>query len=70
VNISYLPNGVEKLTNNVSSSPEDHAILEAAYLRNSKPDKAERTAIVSSVALGEKEVQVRKKTNARCALKD
>lgn len=39
-------------------SPEDHAVLEAAYQRNSKPDKAERTAIVNSVSLGEKEVQV------------
>ena len=40
------------------NSPRDHAILEAAYLRNSKPDKAERALIVSEVELGEKEVQV------------
>lgn len=40
-------------------SPRDHAILEAAYLKNSKPDKAERAQIVSQVELGEKEVQVR-----------
>jgi len=40
------------------NSPQDHAILEAAYLRNSKPDKAERSDIVKQVQLGEKEVQV------------
>ncbi|KAL9075900.1 MAG: hypothetical protein Q9161_001294 [Pseudevernia consocians] len=40
------------------TSPEDHAILEAEYERNSKPDKAARIAIVNRVALGEKEVQV------------
>ncbi|ERF73386.1 hypothetical protein EPUS_07220 [Endocarpon pusillum Z07020] len=40
------------------TSPEDHAVLEAAYQRNSKPDKAERTEIVNSVSLGEKEVQI------------
>lgn len=40
------------------TSPEDHAILEAAYQRNSKPDKAERTATVNRVSLGEKEVQI------------
>ena len=39
-------------------SPEDHAILEAEYQRNSKPDKAARNDIVNRVALGEKEVQV------------
>ena len=39
-------------------SPEDHAILEAEYLRNPKPDKAARIEIVNRVALGEKEVQV------------
>jgi len=42
-----------------TSSPQDHAILEAAYLKNSKPDKTERAYIVSQVGLGEKEVQVR-----------
>ena len=39
-------------------SPEDHAILEAEYQRNPKPDKSARSAIVARVALGEKEVQV------------
>ena len=39
-------------------SPEDHAILEAEYAKNSKPDKAARLDIVKRVALGEKEVQV------------
>lgn len=39
-------------------SPEDHAILEAEYQRNAKPDKAARTDIVNRVSLGEKEVQV------------
>lgn len=41
-----------------SYSPEDHAILEAEYAQNSKPDKAARMSIVNRVALGEKEVQV------------
>lgn len=40
------------------SSPEDHAILEAEYQRNPKPDKTARASIVSRVSLGEKEVQV------------
>ncbi|EXJ77157.1 hypothetical protein A1O3_10315 [Capronia epimyces CBS 606.96] len=40
------------------TSPQDHAILEAAYQKNSKPDKAERAQIVSQVELGEKEVQI------------
>ncbi|KIX96325.1 uncharacterized protein Z520_08103 [Fonsecaea multimorphosa CBS 102226] len=39
-------------------SPQDCAVLEAAYQQNSKPDKAERALIVSRVALGEKEVQI------------
>jgi tRNA-binding EMAP/Myf-like protein len=43
-------------------SPKDAAILEAAYLKNSKPDKTERAFIVSQVDLGEKEVQVRTST--------
>ncbi|MCJ1356286.1 MAG: hypothetical protein MMC33_006280 [Icmadophila ericetorum] len=42
------------------TSPEDQAILEAEYRRNSKPDKKARMEIVSRVALGEKEVQVYK----------
>lgn len=42
-----------------SRSPEDHAVLEAEYKKNPKPDKAVRASIVSRVALGEKEVQVR-----------
>lgn len=40
------------------SSPEDHAILEAEYQRNPKPDRAARANIVGRVALGDKEVQV------------
>lgn len=40
-------------------SPEDHAILEAEYQRNPKPDKTARANVVSRVSLGEKEVQVR-----------
>ncbi|GES61959.1 homeobox transcription factor [Aspergillus terreus] len=40
------------------TSPEDHAILEAEYQRNPKPDKAARADIVSRVSLGEKEVQI------------
>lgn len=39
-------------------SPEDHAILEAEYQRNPKPDKNSRASIVDRVSLGEKEVQV------------
>lgn len=39
-------------------SPEDQAVLEAAYKRDPKPDRAARLDIVSQVALGEKEVQV------------
>ena len=40
------------------NSPGDHAILEAEYQRNPKPDKAARTDIVRRVALNDKEVQV------------
>ena len=40
------------------SSPEDHGVLEAAYIRDPKPDKAARLELVKQVALGEKEVQV------------
>jgi hypothetical protein len=43
----------------VCDSPEDHAILEAEYKKNPKPDKVARASIVSQVSLGEKEVQVR-----------
>ncbi len=42
-----------------NNSPEDHAILEAQYQINPKPDKLGRTHIVMLVSLGEKEVQVR-----------
>jgi hypothetical protein len=49
---------LKNLTRGTPCSPEDHAILEAAYVHNSKPDKAERTAIANRVALGEKEIQV------------
>lgn len=45
-------------TNTGCLSPRDHAVLEAAYMRNSKPDKHERADIVNQVELGEKEVQV------------
>ncbi|KAJ9660061.1 Homeobox protein yox1 [Neophaeococcomyces mojaviensis] len=40
------------------TSPRDHAILESAYQKNSKPDKEERLNLVKQVDLGEKEVQV------------
>ncbi|KIV84037.1 hypothetical protein PV11_06012 [Exophiala sideris] len=40
------------------TSPQDHAVLEAAYLKNSKPDKAERQLIVGQVNMTEKEVQI------------
>ncbi|KAE8404527.1 hypothetical protein BDV37DRAFT_114502 [Aspergillus pseudonomiae] len=40
------------------TSPEDHAVLEAEYQRNPKPDKTARASIVSRVSLGEKEVQI------------
>jgi len=40
-------------------SVEDQDVLEAAYKRDPKPDKAARLEIVKLVALGEKEVQVR-----------
>ncbi|KAE8371967.1 hypothetical protein BDV26DRAFT_298309 [Aspergillus bertholletiae] len=40
------------------TSPEDHAILEAEYQHNPKPDKMARASIVSRVSLGEKEVQI------------
>ncbi|KAJ5103396.1 Homeodomain [Penicillium argentinense] len=40
------------------TSPEDHAILEAEYQRNPKPDKVARGEIVNRVSLGEKEVQI------------
>lgn len=43
----------------MACSKEDEEILKAEYLKNSKPDKAARMEIVSKVALGEKEVQVR-----------
>ena len=39
-------------------SPEDQTILEAAYSRDPKPDKAARLELVKQVSLGEKEVQV------------
>ncbi|KXL47968.1 hypothetical protein M433DRAFT_7376 [Acidomyces richmondensis BFW] len=40
------------------TSPEDQAILEAAYRRDPKPEKAARLALVEQVTLGEKEVQI------------
>ncbi len=51
-----IPSPFTRLTHH---SPQDHAILEAAYLKNSKPDKSERAQIVSQVNMSEKEVQVR-----------
>jgi hypothetical protein len=39
-------------------STEDQVILEEAYKRDPKPDKAARQDLVQQVALGEKEVQV------------
>lgn len=39
-------------------SREDHAVLEAEYQQNPKPDKITRASIVSRVSLGDKEVQV------------
>ena len=39
-------------------SPEDQAILEAAYKANSKPDRTIRAEIASQVSLGEKEISV------------
>lgn len=39
-------------------STEDQAILEEAYKRDPKPDKAARHELVQQVALSEKEVQV------------
>ena len=43
---------------NEPCSTEDQAILEEAYKRDPKPDKAARLDLVKQVALGEKEVQV------------
>ncbi|KAI4231628.1 MAG: hypothetical protein LQ349_005485 [Xanthoria aureola] len=40
------------------TSPEDQLILEAAFQQNSKPDKAERTELLSKVSLGEKELSI------------
>ncbi|KAL8762453.1 MAG: hypothetical protein Q9184_001536 [Pyrenodesmia sp. 2 TL-2023] len=40
------------------TSPEDQAILEAAYQQNSKPDKSVRLQLCHKVAMGEKEISV------------
>jgi len=48
----------ERWLNNRLCSPRDHAILESAYQKNSKPDKEGRLNLVKQVDLGEKEVQV------------
>ena len=40
--------------------------MKAEYRKNSKPDKATRLDIVSRVALGEKEVQVRAYFHVTC----
>ena len=42
-----------------SCSKEDEDVLKAEYLINPKPDRTARLEIVTKVALGEKEVQVR-----------
>ncbi|KAK2758970.1 hypothetical protein FQN54_003068 [Arachnomyces sp. PD_36] len=72
-NYAYLVHSRETLTQNIPprmenklpgrqkrrrTSPEDHAILEAEYQRNPKPDRTARANIVSRVALGDKEVQI------------
>lgn len=59
-----LPRDKRHLTNaslltTPSCSKEDEDVLKAEYLKNPKPDKVARLEIVSKVALGEKEVQVR-----------
>lgn len=48
-------------------SKEDEEILKAEYQKNPKPDKAARMEIVTKVALGEKEVQVRARPRHMCA---
>ncbi|CAK4030582.1 transcription factor homeobox like [Lecanosticta acicola] len=40
------------------TSQEDQTVLEAAYQKDPKPDKAARLELVKQVALGEKEVQI------------
>ncbi|CAK1355845.1 unnamed protein product [Cercospora beticola] len=40
------------------TSPDDQAVLEAAYKKDPKPDKAARLQLVEQVALTEKEVQI------------
>ena len=57
-----MKNTVRRAANG-GGSPEDHAILEAEYQRNPKPDKSARTSIVDRVSLGEKEVQERCQEN-------
>lgn len=52
----------------MTCSPEDHAILEAEYQKNPKPDKLARLDIVNRVALGEKEVQVNR--HVRCMMRN
>lgn len=49
-------------TTDIIYSAQDQYVLEASYLQNAKPDKAERAAIVTQVELSEKEVQVRSTT--------
>lgn len=43
---------------NPMDSPQDQAVLEAAFNHNAKPDKASRTEIASKVSLGDKEEEV------------
>jgi hypothetical protein len=56
---SDAPSHIALTLTTTSCSKEDEDVLKAEYLKNPKPDKALRLEIVSKVALGEKEVQVR-----------
>jgi hypothetical protein len=56
---SDAPSHIASTLTTTSCSKEDEDVLKAEYLKNPKPDKALRLEIVSKVALGEKEVQVR-----------
>lgn len=56
--MSLTEPGRGRSTTHPWTSPRDHAILESAYQKNSKPDKEQRLNLVKLVDLGEKEVQV------------
>jgi hypothetical protein len=49
---------VADISRSLLHSPQENAILEAAYHKNSKPDKAERAQILRQVQMSQKEVQV------------